>query len=111
VEAFGCDPKNIHAAIGPNIGFCHFETDADVPQAILAAYGEEASAFIEKRGEKFHLDLKEINALALRQVGVENIELSDDCTMCQPHRFWSHRYTRGDRGSQGAVIVCKEGCK
>ena len=111
VDAFGCDPKNIHAAIGPNIGFCHFETDADVPQAILAAYREEASAFIEKRGEKFHLDLKQINALALRQVGVENIELSDDCTMCQPHRFWSHRYTRGDRGSQGAVIVCKEGCK
>ena len=21
---FGCDPKNIRAAIGPNIGFCHF---------------------------------------------------------------------------------------
>ena len=111
IDNFGCDVKNIRAAIGPNIGFCHFETDTDVPEAILAAYGEEAGAFIEKRGEKFYLDLKEINALALRQVGVEKIELSDACTMCQPHRFWSHRYTRGDRGSQGAIIVCKEGCK
>ncbi len=111
VDAFGCDPKNIRAAVGPNIGFCHFETDADVPDAILAAYGEEAQAFIEKRGEKYHLDLKQINALALRQVGVEHIELSEDCTMCDPNRFWSHRYTRGDRGSQGAIIVCKEGCK
>jgi len=111
VQNFGCDPKNIHAAIGPNIGMCHFETDADVPEAMLAAYGEEAKAFIEKRDEKYHLDLKKINALALRRVGVEHIELSDSCTMCEPDRFWSHRYTRGDRGSQGAIIVCKEGCK
>ena len=111
VEAFGCDPKNIRAAIGPNIGQCHFETDADVPQAILAAYGEAAKPFIEKRGEKFHLDLKAINALALRQVGVENIEISEACTMCEPDRFWSHRYTGGDRGSQGAIIVCREGCR
>ena len=110
-EHFGCDPKNIHAAIGPNIGACHFETDADVPQAMLAAFGEEAAEFIEKRGEKYHLDLKAINALVLRRAGVEHIDISEECTMCQPLRFWSHRYTQGDRGSQGAIIVCKEGCK
>ena len=111
MDAFGCDPKNIRAAVGPNIGRCHFETDADVPEAILSAYGEEASRFIEKRGEKYHLDLKAINALALEQMGVNQIDISTDCTMCSPDRFWSHRYTRGDRGSQGAIIVCKEGCK
>ena len=108
VRSFGCDPRNIRAAIGPNIGMCHFETDADVPQAIVEAYGPEAEGYIEKRGEKYHLDLKAINALALNRAGVTQVELSGECTMCQPHRFWSHRYTRGDRGSQGAVIVCKE---
>ena len=36
-ERFGCDPKNIRAAIGPNIGPCCFETDADVPDALIAA--------------------------------------------------------------------------
>ena len=111
VEAFGCDPKNIRAAIGPNIAQCHFETDADVPEAMIAAFGQAAAEYIEKRGEKYHLDLKAINALALKQVGVTKIELSDACTMCQPNRFWSHRYTRGERGSQGAIIVCKEGGK
>ena len=111
MEHFGCKAENIRAAIGPNIGQCHFETDADVPEAILAAYGEEARPFMEKRGEKFHLDLKQINALALKQLGITHIELSTDCTMCQPDRFWSHRYTRGQRGSQGAIIVCKEGCQ
>ena len=109
VQNFGCDPKNIHAAIGPNIGACHFETDADVPNAMVAAFGAEAEAFIEKRGGKYFLDLKAINALSLRRCGVEHIDISEDCTMCQPQRFWSHRVTKGIRGSQGAIIVCKEG--
>ena len=110
-ENFGSDPANIRAAIGPNIGFCHFETDADVPNAMLEAYGEAAAEYIQKKGEKYFLDLKAINALSLRRAGVTHIEISDACTMCQPDRFWSHRVTKGDRGSQGAIIVCGEGCK
>ena len=111
VREYGCEPGNIRAAIGPNIGYCHFETDADVPEAMLAAFGEEVRPFIHPSGEKFFLDLKEINALALRRAGVTHIECSTDCTMCQPHRFWAHRVTGGIRGSQGAIIVCnsKEG--
>jgi len=111
VREFGSKPEDIHAAIGPNIGFCHFETDADVPEAILATYGSEAAAFIERRGEKYFLDIKAINALSLRRAGVTHIEISDACTMCRPDRFWSHRVTRGQRGSQGAVICCREVCR
>ena len=108
IENFGCKAENIHAAIGPNIGFCHFETDADVPEALLAAFGEEILPFIRQSGSKYYVDLKEINALILRRSGVRHIEISEDCTMCQPERFWSHRVTRGIRGSQGALILCKE---
>lgn len=109
VSNFGCDPKNIRAAVGPNIGKCHFETDADVPQAIQASYGPEAEPFIEKRGEKYFLDLKAINALSIGSAGVEHIDISTHCTYCHPELFWSHRYTQGNRGSQGAVIVCPSG--
>jgi len=108
VEHFGCSPENIHAAIGPNIGACHFETDADVPRALLEAYGEAARPFIVKKGAKFFPDLKAINALGLREAGVSSIVRSPSCTACAPDRFWSHRITGGKRGSQGAVIVCKE---
>lgn len=107
---FGCDPRNIRAAIGPNIGVCCFETDADVPNAIIAEFGEDAEKFIipstDKAG-KYHVDLKKVNALALRRAGVESIEISEDCTMCQPDRYWSHRVCGKNRGSQGAIIVCK----
>ncbi len=107
-ENFGCKRSDIHAAIGPNIAQCHFETDADVPQAMLEAFGPEAGDFIRRQGEKYFLDLKGINALALRRAGVKHIDISSDCTYCEPERFWSHRVTRGVRGSQGAVITCKE---
>ncbi|MBQ8796887.1 MAG: peptidoglycan editing factor PgeF [Oscillospiraceae bacterium] len=107
VALYGCDPKNIRAAIGPNIGFCCFETDADVPEAMLKAHGEEAKMHIRSRGDKYYVNLKELNAIALRRSGVTDIAISDACTVCQCDRFWSHRVTKGIRGSQGAIIVCK----
>ena len=111
VAEFGCRPENIRAAIGPNIGYCCFETDRDVPDAITEAFGNEAEQFIRKEGEKYRVDLKAVNALALRRAGVTDIEISDECTMCRPDRFWSHRITGAARGSQGAVIVCKGGVR
>lgn len=109
VQAFGCRPENIRAAIGPNIGYCHFETDGDVPEAMYLSYGMEVETWIRRRGDKFLLDLKQINALSLRRAGVRHIDIDESCTVCQNQRFWSHRYTGGQRGSQGAVIVCREG--
>lgn len=103
---FGSQPENIHAVIGPNIGVCCFETHEDVPKAMVAAFGDEAKPYIFPRGDKYYVNLKEINALVLRRAGIRHIEISTECTVCQCHRFWSHRVTKGDRGSQGAIIVC-----
>lgn len=108
VSLYGCEAKNIRAAIGPNIGLCCFETDADVPEAMISAYGEEAKAHIRAKGDKYYVNLKELNAVALRRAGVTEIAISDACTVCQSDRFWSHRVTKGERGSQGAVITCRE---
>ncbi len=109
--AFGCQPHNIRAAIGPNIGLCCFETGPEVPQAMINAFGEAAKKGIRSAGDKSYVNLKEINAHALRCAGVEKVEISDACTMCQPQRFWSHRFTGGVRGAQGAIILCKGGNK
>ena len=111
VANFGCQPQNIRAAIGPNISVCCFETDSDVPDAMLEALGDAAKPFIHPKDDKYYVNLKEINALWLRQAGVTEIEISDACTACRPDKFWSHRITRGVRGSQGAIIVCKEACR
>lgn len=107
VKNFGCDPKNIRAALGPCISKCCFETDSDVPQAMIAALGDEALPAITKQGEKYHVDLKYLNSLFLKKAGVpeENLDVSPLCTCCDPDTFWSHRKHKDQRGSIGAVIV------
>lgn len=107
VDRFGCDPKDIHAAIGPNIGFCCFETGPEVPEAMVNAYGADAEKWVRPQGNKFYVNLKEINALSLRRRGVISIDIATECTVCQSDRFWSHRVTKGERGSQAALILCK----
>lgn len=62
----------------------------------------------KKRGEKYFVDNKGLNRLWLTRMGVTNIDVSQDCTMCQPERFWSHRVTKGYRGSQTGIIELKE---
>ena len=108
VSAFGCEPGNIRAAIGPNIGFCCFETMEDVPNAMVETFGDAAKKWIRPQGDKFYVNLKELNRHALLRAGVREIEVSESCTVCESNRFWSHRVTKGQRGSQGAVILCKE---
>ncbi len=105
---FGSRPADIRAAIGPNIGPCCFQTDGEVPAAMEAALGSAAWEFIQAKEDKYYVNLKGLNARFLQDAGVMHIDISQDCTACQSHRFWSHRVTRGNRGAQGAIIVCKE---
>ena len=107
VSQYGCKEENILAAIGPGISQCCFETDADVPNAMTAAFGSAALPFIQDRGGgKFAVDLKGLNTLWLKRAGLRegHIDISPDCTMCRHEKYWSHRYTKGERGSQAALI-------
>ncbi len=106
-EEFGCQAKNIRAAIGPCISQCCFQTDADVPQAMREALGQEAEAALRQDGEKYYVNLKEINAIWLRRAGVETIDIAHECTACEPMRFWSHRRVGNARGSLAGVIMLK----
>jgi len=105
--AFGSRSKYIRAAIGPGIGVCCFETDAEVPMAVRKVLGADAEDCITDRGrKKSKVDLKEVNRLLLIRAGVptEQVTISDYCTMCNPELFWSHRVTGGKRGVQAAII-------
>ncbi len=109
MSIYGADPMTIHAAIGPSIGPCCFETDSDVPDAIRAALSRSADPYIVRTGNKYHVDLKNINRLWLLRGGLDprNIELHPDCTACHGERYWSHRKMGSERGSQIAVISLK----
>jgi len=105
---YGCRAEDILAAIGPGISKCHFETHAEVPEAVRGILSpEEAEPCITEDGNgKYHVDLKAVNTALLRQAGVREAHLTVDpeCTYCLHEKYWSHRITGGERGSQGAVI-------
>lgn len=110
--SLGAISDNIYAALGPAIGQCCFESDADVPEAIDKWLGEAGRRFYTLRENgKFHIDLRAANAHRLVTLGLraENIDISGECTYCMPERYYSHRYTRGrERGTLAAAIVLRK---
>lgn len=105
--AFGTHPGDIIAAIGPCIGPCCFETDDDVPQAMLAALGQAAGPHLVRQGAKWHVDLAGLNRTWLLRAGLlpEHIDVCGLCTACRPDLFWSHRKMGEARGAQIAAIA------
>ena len=108
LQSLGAAPEELCAAIGPAIGRCCFETDDDVPEAITAwLKGDTAGLFVRRPDGKTLVDLRAANARRLQQLGVpaRQIDISEECTYCSHDKYWSHRYTHGQRGGQAAAIV------
>lgn len=106
----GASAEQICAAIGPSIGKCCFEVGGEVIEAVHGWLGSDAEAFYHPENgvpEKYLLDLRGANAQRLMQLGLQQdkIAISHECTMCTHDKYWSHRYTKGQRGTQGALIV------
>lgn len=109
--ALGAEAGELRAALGPALGRCCFETDADVPEAIGRWLGGDTAGLWDRRPDgKYLVDLRAANARRLRQLGLqeERIDISEECTRCRHEKYWSHRYTKGERGSQAAVIVLED---
>ncbi|MBQ4369713.1 MAG: peptidoglycan editing factor PgeF [Oscillospiraceae bacterium] len=108
---FGCRGEDIYAAVGPCIQPCCFETDEDVPSAMLESHGELAREHIVSLGSgRFRVNLSGINRSLLEGCGLkpENISVSTECTCCSDeNRYWSHRRTGDKRGSLAALIMLK----
>jgi copper oxidase (laccase) domain-containing protein len=69
--------------------------------------GDTAGLFRRRADGKTMVDLKGANARRLQQLGVPEgqIDISTECTFCCHDKYWSHRYTRGQRGIQASVIM------
>ena len=108
IERLGARRERICAAFGPAIGRCCFETDDDVPRAVERWLdGDTAGLFTRRADGKTLVDLREANRRRMLQLGAraEHLDVSEECTMCSHEKYWSHRYTKGIRGSQAACIV------
>ena len=113
---FSSKPEEIYIAIGPSICKNCYEVSEDVGEAFLDAFPalremtKNTSPVERVSEEKFHIDLWELNRwIALENsIPAENISVSGYCTMERPDLFFSHRYSQGKRGVQGAFIGLSE---
>lgn len=102
---FGSRPESLVAAIGPSICKDCFEVDEPVAAEFLKLDGAEHFVFGPEK-EKYQVDLWECNRRFLLSAGVlpEHIALGQVCSMCESDLIFSHRKTRGRRGSNCAFL-------
>ncbi|GHV40922.1 laccase domain protein YlmD [Clostridia bacterium] len=103
-EAYGTNPADIIAGIGPSICADCFEVDIST-----ALNFSDYPQFVETCGEKRHINLQGVNREIMEECGIppENIEISGLCTKHNPDLFYSHRRTGAERGSMCAFISAK----
>ena len=106
-ELYGTNPADIVAAIGPAISVCCYEVDKPCADNFYALSDLDSSRFVfPKDNGKYMIDLLETNRQILVAAGVknENITISDICTNCNSELLWSHRATKGKRGTMSAFM-------
>ncbi len=127
---FGSQPEDLIAVIGPGIGSCCYAVGDEVRQEFESQFDYASTLFREvydsdpvkekypllfmtarapghsDLGPRLHLDLAEANRRQLLAAGLPTkaIYRMDECTACQPERFFSHRGEHGFTGRMMSVI-------
>ena len=108
-DEFGAEKCNIRAAIGPCIHSCCYEVGIDVYDEIRDGLGGDIArkhVIPSLEQGKYMCDLAGINRELIYRRGVphHNVEIINECTCCNPQKFFSHRYSSGHRGTMLNVI-------
>lgn len=104
VDMASCPPEEVNCYVGPHIGACCYEFDAETLARFVSEFGPACD------GGGRHLDLTQAVVASLRGAGADSrrIACTDACTSCTIDSFFSHRKERGKTGRHGAFAVRKE---
>lgn len=108
-EAYGTNPADLIACIGPGICQDCYEVGTDVYGAFEKGFADDQikQIFVKKPHGKYQLDLWLANKLVLQKTGVkpEHIFLTDICTKCNSGYLFSHRVMGNKRGNQCGFLM------
>lgn len=106
-QAFGVNPADCFAGIGPSIGPEDYEVDRPVMEQIQAAWTQPERFSRTGRKDHWLLDLWEWNRLQLEAAGIlhEKIQLSGYSTFQHSDLFFSHRASGGKAGRFGVLMA------
>lgn len=104
---FGCNRKDIMAAIGPHIAPCCYEVDRPVREAFRKGGLAWDLVAKEQAEEKWLLDLGAANRHVLVDAGLlpAQVQSTDHCVSCNQELFFSYRRDGGDTGRQVGFIM------
>ena len=108
-DAFGSEPENLYAGIGPSICQDCYEVSADVADRFreeFQGYEEDAGLLYKTKPGKYQLNLWKANEIVLTEAGIlrEHISFPGICTCCNPEYLFSHRASQGKRGNLCAFL-------
>ena len=75
-------------------------------EAVRKAISEAANEEIKRQIHRFECKMGVVKSQMVGKL-VEQIDIAEECTACEPMRFWSHRKVGNARGSLAAVIMLK----
>jgi len=110
-EHFNTDPSDVIAVIGPSICKDCYEVDQTVYEEFKKTFTpEDLGEIITKSNsasDKYQLNLWEANRRILLREGMQdkNIHISGVCTSCNEELLFSHRASKGKRGTLAAFLM------
>ena len=107
VEKYDCNPKDIIALLGPNIGFDDFEVESDVMTQFKEKFDFHKDIIRQKNDIKFLIDLHTTNKRILLAKGIkeENLITIDLSTYANDDLLHSYRRDQKEFGLMGAITV------
>jgi hypothetical protein len=103
-KRFLCEPQDIMMAIGPSIRGCCYTVGPEVSQAVTQATGGGPYSLMKDGMHRIDLALANREQALRAAISESNIWISEDCTFCNPDRYFSYRYAKGSAGRQAAFI-------
>lgn len=103
VAALAQPPAQVIAWIGPGIGAVHYEVDARVRDAFLAADAAADAAFVATRPGHWQCDLSMLARQRLQRAGVAAVHGGGFDT-CADARFYSYRRDGAHSGRMASLI-------
>lgn len=96
---FKTKAENVIVLIGPAIGMCCYEVSDDVKEKCISTVKNKNGLY---KGR--NIDLKQINARQLNEIGVKNIDIAPFCTSCDNNLFYSYRRENETKNRHFAVL-------
>lgn len=102
-DDYGFLPEDIKVVIGPAICSNCYEVGKDIFDALSSTVIDRGQGFVQS-GDKYFVELKEINKNQLLECGIKQIDVCSYCTACGEKLFYSYRHDN-HTGYRHSVVV------